>query len=100
MGGFSQELGFSLGEAPGVWPWLSAVVNTTSHWGGGGGAGRGASGCGLCRVKTFQMAFVQLSPGAQMLPAPHLSDPCPTLHTCGPPASHPRALREGINLYK
>ena len=39
MGGFSQELGFSLGEAPGVWPWLSAVVNTTSHWGGGGGRG-------------------------------------------------------------
>ena len=57
-----------------------------------------ASGCGLCRVKTFQMAFVQLSPGAQMLPAPHLSDPCPALHTCGPPASHPRALREGIRI--
>lgn len=34
----------------------------------------------------------------QMLPAPHLGDPRPTPHTCGPPASHPRALGEGIKV--
>lgn len=97
VGSFSQELVFFFFPGRGTGCLALAGRGREYHISPGGPA----SGCGLCRVKTFQMAFVQLSPGAQMLPAPRLSALRPALHTCGPPASHPRALGEGIRvLYK
>lgn len=70
-------------------------MNTTSHLGGQ----LRAVGFVAWRPSRWPLSSSVLGPKCYQ--PPRLSALRPALHTCGPPASHPRALGEGIRvLYK
>lgn len=84
-----------------LFPWerhrvrLGEAVNTTSHLGGQ----LRAVGFVAWRPSRWPLSSSVLGP--ECYQPPRLSALRPALHTCGPPASHPRALGEGIRvLYK
>lgn len=96
VGGFSQELAFSPGRGTeGVWPGAAWMPRGRRGW--GGWAASPGDGFGLWALSSPVLGH-GWSAQPQMLPAPHLGDPRPAPHTCGPPACHPRALGEGIKV--